>query len=92
MANPLGNPEDIEFPQTLSVRVIMEEVQGEKVNRSIIEQYLLSQGHVGVYEGRKPTSAGTYASYAYRVEFQNYPSMKEFYLGLKKIPGVKTAL
>jgi putative lipoic acid-binding regulatory protein len=92
MANPLGNPEDIVFPQTLSVRVIMEEVQGEKVNRSIIEQYLQSKGHIGIYQGRKPTSSGSYASYAYKVEFQNYPSMRDFYLGLKKVPGVKTAL
>jgi putative lipoic acid-binding regulatory protein len=86
------NGETLEFPQSFTIKVIVENVFTDKENRKNIEAVLLSENIKGSGWSSKLSKEGKYLSYSVGVTVSDKSQMDRLYGKIKDIPHIKYAI
>lgn len=86
------NGETLEFPQSFTIKIIVENVLTDKENRKNIEAVLLSESINGTDWSSKLSKEGKFLSYGIAVQIQDKSQMNRLYGKIKNIPHIKYAI
>jgi putative lipoic acid-binding regulatory protein len=88
----LEKSEQISFPVTFNLKIIMDATIPEQQNIKSIEEVLDGLEIPNKSMGRRLSSSGRYMSFTYEVMIQEHPVLKALYEKLKSLPGIKFAV
>lgn len=84
--------ETLEFPQSFSIKLIVENILTDKENKDNINSVLLSENIEGSNWKYKLSKEGKYLSYSVEVTLLDKEQMDRLYEKIKQIPHLKYAL
>jgi putative lipoic acid-binding regulatory protein len=92
LINDLNKSEQLSFPVTFELKIIMDATIPEKVNLQNIDD-LLNDMKISMKRLRQRLSnKGRYMSYTYKVTIVDHATLRDLYKKLKVLPGIKTAI
>lgn len=84
--------ETLEFPQSFTIKLIVENVLTDRENKKNIETVLLSENIQGTDWSTKLSKEGKYLSYNVGIKIDDKDQMDRLYLKIKDIPHIKYAI
>ena len=84
--------ENLEFPQSFTIKLIVENVLTDKENKKNIEALLLSENIVGSDWSYKLSKEAKYVSYNVKVTVADQNQMTRLYGKIKDLPHIKYAI
>lgn len=84
--------ENLKFPVTFELKVVLETNAAIKEQQNNIETILQELQISNAYKNHKMSTKGTYCSYTYQVKVQSREQLQQMYTGLKLLNGFKFAL
>ena len=88
----LEQSEQISFPVTFNLKIIMDATIPEEQNIKNIEEVLDDLEIPKKSMGKRLSSSGRYMSFTYEVMIREHPILKALYKNLKSLPGIKFAV
>jgi putative lipoic acid-binding regulatory protein len=88
----LNKSEQLSFPVTFELKIIMDATIADKVNLNNIEELLKGLEIPHQRLRSRLSNRGRYMSYTYRVTIVTHALLKDLYKKLKALPGLKTAI
>lgn len=92
LTKDLNKSEQISFPVTFELKVIIDTALPEEVNKKNLERILTGLAIPFKPMGLRGSKAGNYSSYTYRVTIIDHPLLKALYEQLRDLPGIKFAI
>jgi putative lipoic acid-binding regulatory protein len=92
LTNDLNKSEQLSFPVTFELKVIMDATIPDKVNTTNIEGLLNKMNIPKKGLRNRLSEKGRYMSYTYEVTIIDHATLKELYKELKTLPGIKMAI
>jgi len=86
------NRETLDFPQSFTIKIIVENVLTDKENKKNIEAVLMSENIKGTDWSSKLSKEGKYLSYNVGVTVAEKSQMDRLYGKIKDIPNIKYAI
>ncbi len=84
--------ETLEFPQSFTIKLIVENVLTDKENKKNIEAILMSENIQGENWSYKLSKEGKYVSYSIAVTVVDQNQMSRLYDKIKDLPYIKYAI
>lgn len=84
--------ETLEFPQSFTIKLIVENVLTDKENKKNIEAVLLSENIKGYDWSYKLSKEAKYVSYNIGITVADKDQMERLYSKIKNIPHIKYAI
>lgn len=86
------NKETLEFPQSFTIKLIVENILTDKENKKNIEAILMSENIKGTDWSYKLSKEGKYVSYNVGVSVADQNQMTRLYGKIKDLPYIKYAI
>jgi len=86
------NGETLEFPQSFTIKIILENILTDRENKKNIEAVLLSENITGTEWSSRLSKEGKYLSYSVDVIVGDKNQMGRLYGKIKDIPHIKYAI
>ncbi len=90
--NQVNKPEEIEFPVTFELKVVVETMVSIAETQHQLDELLLRLAVANEYLGVRESGKGKFASHTIRVLLLNKEHLNELYSELKILPGIKFAV
>jgi putative lipoic acid-binding regulatory protein len=84
--------ETLDFPQSFTIKIIVENILTDRENRENIEKILLSEDITGSNWSTKLSKEGKYLSYNVGVIVNDKEQMDRLYGKMKDLPAIKYAI